>query len=378
MREGVHVYIDDQDRLTCEVVVQQQTQWLMPFDIAAYLIDFIEYDFTGYLSVIDALYELPIFGEYITSDTEKLEESLDVRYADLEECRELCRDIAAELEDVFGSLFILGELNQIDMKEDDGSASFWLHQARDMVEALRSVESAHTFISRAFDICFGNSDGVLPDRAKEFFKQYPDLLGHTFIEVFGFLPQTDGRLDFEQAERLADKFTSDSDGYFATLHEDQDSLSIVKGNLIRTHMEFLFFSFLELLRRGTRIQRCECCGSYFIPKTKKKTLYCDRVLRDEKTCKDIGPKLMQRYLKSADAAGAIEKYDKLYKMYYARAERYECRTDPNREKTGNDLTYDEFYTWSARAARARRQYVSGEISADEFLAEISMDIEFLT
>jgi len=64
-------------------------------------------------------------------------------------------------------------------------------------------------------------------------------------------------------------------------------------------------------------------------------------------------------------------------MYYARAERYECRTELDRDKTANDLTYDEFYTWSARATAARRRYIEEEISREAFLQEIALDIKDL-
>ena len=140
---------------------------------------------------------------------------------------------------------------------------------------------------------------------------------------------------------------------------------------MRSHKELLFFSFLELLRGDTRIQRCGCCGDYFIPRTKKKTLYCDRVVRDGKTCKVIGPKLTQRRYR--DLYKPLQEYDRIYKMYYTRAERYECRFDINRAKTANDLTNDEFCTWSAKAANLRQLYIVGEIQADIFLRGIALD-----
>jgi len=60
-------------------------------------------------------------------------------------------------------------------------------------------------------------------------------------------------------------------------------------------------------------------------------------------------------------------------MYYTRAERYECRFDINRAKTANDLTNDEFCTWSAKAANLRQLYIVGEIQADIFLRGIALD-----
>jgi len=366
------VYIDDQDKLARAIAGPEQTRWLEPIGIVDSLIDFISYDFTNFWAVIEALYELPIFGGYMNPYAENFEETLDVRGEDFEDCREYCRDIAEELEDPVGSFFICRELDIIDARQDNGYASFWLCQAKDMVEAVRSVISAHTFISRAFDICFGyNAEGSLPDRARAFFMECPDLTEHSFAEVFGFYPQKNGGLDYKYTLRLARELGADFDRYYSALHEKRNSLSIVKGYLMRSHKELLFFSFLELLRGDTRIQRCGCCGGYFVPRTKKKTLYCDRVVRDGKTCKVIGPKLTQRRYR--DLYKPLQEYERLYKMYYARTERYEGRFDLNRGKTSNDLTEDEFYTWSAKAANLRRLYIAGEMPADIFLRGIALD-----
>ena len=374
MHEGFHVCIDDQDKLVRAIVEPKYTRWLKPVDIAGSLIEFIEYDFTKYWHVIETLYKLPLF-DILNPDAKDFEASLDVRGSDFEECRNICRDIAEELENTVGSFFIRKELDLIDARKDNGYASFWLEQARDMVEALRGVITAHTFISRAFDICFRNTEKTLPERAQTFFSQYPDLLDHAFSEVFVFYPHTGGRLNYERTILLTKELGSDFDSYYSVLHKEANSVSIVKGNLMRSHKELLFFSFLELLRRDVRICHCECCGNYFVPRTKKKTLYCDRIIKGAKTCKDVGPKLTQKRQKGK--YGAIQEYDRLYKMYYARAERYECRAELDRDKTANNLTYDEFYTWSARAAAARRRYIGEEISREAFLQEIALDIKDL-
>lgn len=68
----------------------------------------------------------------------------------------------------------------------------------------------------------------------------------------------------------------------------------------------------------------------------------------------------------------LQEFDRLYNMYYARAERYELGTNLHRERTENDITYGEFYLWSERARRERGRYVRGEVSAVEFLATVSM------
>lgn len=61
--------------------------------------------------------------------------------------------------------------------------------------------------------------------------------------------------------------------------------------LFRSAADYYTFLVLHFIAAEPRVALCECCGRYFIPKTAKKTLYCDRVLKDDKTCKDLGPAL---------------------------------------------------------------------------------------
>lgn len=63
-----------------------------------------------------------------------------------------------------------------------------------------------------------------------------------------------------------------------------------KGYRFETLKSFLWFVFINFLQYDANFSECRYCGHFFIPKTKKKTLYCDRVrTADGRTCKDIGP-----------------------------------------------------------------------------------------
>lgn len=360
MNQGFHAFLDYEGKLVRAVIDQKTARWYPPVEIADNMIAFLEYDFSDYWNIVDALYELEVFDQ-----------SLDVSYDDYSWCVELCQEIGKGVEDPIGSYFICRELDQVMQKPDDGSASYWLHQARDMVESLRTVVYAHTFISQSVDICFGNHDEeLLPVRARKFFDTFPDLEFHAFLEVFSFLPHINGKLHYEHVVGMEKELGADFEAYYSVLHKERKSLYVVPSKLMRTHKELLFFCFLELLRRETHIRRCEYCGRYFIPKTKKKTLYCDRVLKNGKTCKEVAPKAKQKRAKELDAT--LREYERLYKMYYTRAERYENRMDLNRNRTEKDLTMDEFYLWSAGAQKDRSRYVDGEIDAATLLSLITM------
>lgn len=49
-----------------------------------------------------------------------------------------------------------------------------------------------------------------------------------------------------------------------------------------------FISILELIKNNTPIYICKHCGNYFIPSSKKNTLYCNNIYEHGKTCQEIG------------------------------------------------------------------------------------------
>ena len=49
-----------------------------------------------------------------------------------------------------------------------------------------------------------------------------------------------------------------------------------------------FISILELIKNNTPIYICKNCGNYFIPSSKKNTLYCNNIYEHGKTCQEIG------------------------------------------------------------------------------------------
>lgn len=49
-----------------------------------------------------------------------------------------------------------------------------------------------------------------------------------------------------------------------------------------------FITLLELIKNDTPIYICKNCGKYFIPSSKKNTLYCDNIYEHGKTCQEVG------------------------------------------------------------------------------------------
>ena len=138
--------------------------------------------------------------------------------------------------------------------------------------------------------------------------------------------------------------------------------------LFRSAADYYTFLVLHFIAAEPRVALCECCGRYFIPKTAKKTLYCDRVLKDDKTCKDLGPALKHKL--QAQNKKVVEEFDRAKQRMY---KRYERALDPNKKASKRDLSYAEYYEWLENAAEARGAYLAGKLSEKDALKAIRED-----
>ena len=134
---------------------------------------------------------------------------------------------------------------------------------------------------------------------------------------------------------------------------------------VRSAVDYYHFLLLQFVSSYPAVAWCHCCGRYFIPKTKKKTLYCDRILKDGKTCKEWGPVLKHR--QKAAQVSVVEEFDRAKRRMYKRYERAEFF---NKEPSEKDLSYEEYYQWLDRAVRARDDYLAGKLPAEEALKTI--------
>lgn len=131
----------------------------------------------------------------------------------------------------------------------------------------------------------------------------------------------------------------------------------------RSAVDYYHFLLLHFAAGKPNVARCRCCGRYFIPKTNKRTLYCDRILKDEKTCKAWGPVLKHR--KTVQGHEVIEAFDRVKRKMYKRYERAEYGI--NQKPSEKNLNYAEYYQWLDRAVRARDDYLEGKISKEDAL-----------
>ena len=131
--------------------------------------------------------------------------------------------------------------------------------------------------------------------------------------------------------------------------------------------DYYIFLLMQFLSAKPQIVRCECCGKYFVPKTNKATKYCDRVLKDGKTCKELAPSMKHKKMVLTDKV--VEAFDRAKRKMYRRYE----RNDGKIYMSPKGITYDDFYVWNDTATEARDKYLKGELTAEEALKIIEVN-----
>ncbi len=132
------------------------------------------------------------------------------------------------------------------------------------------------------------------------------------------------------------------------------------------YSDYYVFLFLKFAEQQRRVLECPCCGKLFIPRSNRAEIYCDRVLVDGKTCKQIAPKLMRKFKQRNDPL--LEEYERAKNRNYKRVERFE---DSDGNSNVMRLTFDEYKAWLDKASEAKRLYLQGKISADTFRQAIN-------
>lgn len=131
--------------------------------------------------------------------------------------------------------------------------------------------------------------------------------------------------------------------------------------------DYYIFLLMQFLSTKPQLVRCECCGKYFVPKTNKATKYCDRILKDGKTCKDLAPSLKHKKMVLTDKV--VEAFDRAKRKMYRRYE----RNDGKIYMSPKGITYDDFYVWNDAATEARDKYLRSELTAEEALKIIEVN-----
>ena len=204
-----------------------------------------------------------------------------------------------------------------------------------MVQAVRSLYLTRVQMRNIMEICFGTTEGMTQqERWTRTATVYPQLYTHAFS--VRWKPE-----------------------------EDQ----WVREYEMNSLLELYFFEVCTALRSDKRIVRCQHCWQYFVPKTKKKTDYCDHVWKDGSTCKKRGPNLKRKDGPNEDRY--LLAFKKLRARFYERDYRFYAGLP------GMSVPCGSYFGWIEDASAARVEYLEGTITGEEFLRRINPEGEEL-
>ena len=231
------------------------------------------------------------------------------------------------------SFFALGELlHQSLQAEDDGSASFLLDAGEELLYVLEDPIRAQVCLRNIFEMTFDGMERMTQrERFKRLCQVYPDI---------GKLCDPSTLPDVEPGQRVF-------------------RVNSIFG--LRMLELALYFQ-----QDAQRIARCDYCWSWFVPKTKKVTRYCDRVT-DGFPCKQRGSRFKRNLIEEQD--GALRICNQLRDRMYARLLRWQDAAPSERSRL-IPMEDNEYIAWSENARLARMEYLDGKLTAEDFLRRI--------
>jgi len=270
------------------------------------------------------------------------EERLDIPVDDLEDFVAEALFLPSMLQESDSvNFFALGEfLHQSLQMEDDGNASFLLKAGHQLLRILEEPIRTQTYLRNIFEMTFDGTERTSQrERFEKLLSVYPDVARFCDPALLDGAPEG-GRVF--SVHNLLGLYLLELALYF---HQDKQ-----------------------------RIARCEYCWGYFIPKTKKATRYCDRVI-DGFPCKQRGSRFQRNEIGERDEALLICK--QLRDRMYARYVRYRDTAPDGRSKL-IPMDIEQYDTWSENARLARMEYLDGKLTAEEFLRRIDITHELMS
>lgn len=241
---------------------------------------------------------------------------------------------------------------------DEGLFSVALQKVYDLLTALDKTNKLHGTLTRLM-----LEDAVPPDDGSAW---WMIQAGQTITEKLSAIMD----LQFLVNQALYDircgitldfenKYAFFAEAEFTQIYTLDKKLTVQYR--FRSIIDYYRFMMMRFLETSPNVASCEYCGRYFIPKTRKKTLYCDRVIKNGKTCKELAPAQKHKLLAESDEV--IQAFDRARQKMYKRYER--ARNSLHELEKG--ITYDEFYRCLDRVTAARDAYLKDKISAEEAL-----------
>lgn len=319
-KNGIYLSVngDDAVRVIIENNVKIQTDRIK---ISGELIEELEYNQSGYSTVLDHIRDkaepLDGIGEY--SDEQFAEvTNLALQLAD-----------AIRENDLTTGVLLRAAIKKYPETNNDGTAMFLLTTMNSIIEELRGLPRTRYILYK-----------YLKSRSE--FEPHDKWLETNVLPEGYFF-----RRDYPCEIINYDLFTN------------EPKLSQVF--FFDNYSDYFVFLFLKFAEQQRRVLKCPCCGKLFVPKSNRAEMYCDRILINGKTCKQIAPKLMRKFKQKNDPI--LEEYERAKNRNYKRVERYE---NSGWDSSVMELTFDEYSAWLDKASRVRRLYLQGKVSREQF------------
>lgn len=127
-------------------------------------------------------------------------------------------------------------------------------------------------------------------------------------------------------------------------------------NSVTEYINILFYAFVS---NNPIVSVCNNCDRLFVPKTKKLTLYCDRVTNEHTTCKQIGAKNKHNDKIKTDPVL------KAYQLEKHRIEMYCLRSKQDKYDF-----FDDYFDWLRIFEPKIAEYKTGNYDGDKLIEEI--------
>ena len=318
---GLYVALQNGGIIKRTLVTNKGETELDKTTIGAELIWFAELDFSTYL---DALIKIEDLAEKTEDDGDPKNYGtvyLDIFDELLTETNELVYDI----EDVYPALGSLLRFDLLDHTPKDDGTGMYVYNAKYAI--CEQIAEPVRFYILLREVLEDLSFGVPLD----FEDKYATLTQGTVTQHYTFA----GTLETEYCFRS-----------------------------IKNYYKFLLINYLN---SNPNVARCFCCGQYFIPKTRKATLHCDRVISNGKTCKEIAPTIKHKI--AVDRDPVLKAFERTRQKMH---KRYERAAD-SLKKLSKGISIEEYWNWSEAASAARDKYLKGELTAEEALKIIEVN-----
>lgn len=319
-KNGIYLSVDGDDAV--RVIIENSTKIQTDrIKISEELIGELEYDLSNYEIVL----------EHIIEKTEPLDDIGAYSEEQLTDVSDAALELADGVRenDLASGVLLRATVNRLLDFEDDGTAMCLMTTMSNIVDALREPLDTRYILYKYLK------------SQSEFDTHDKWLETNVLFEGYFF------RRDYPCEIINYDLFTN------------EPKLSQVL--FFDNYSDYFVFLFLKFVEQQRRVLECPCCGKLFVPKSNRAEMYCDRVLIDGKTCKQIAPKLARKLKQRNDPL--LEEYEKAKNRNYKRVERYE-------NSDGNSgvmrLTFNEYKAWLDKAGEMKRLYLQGNVSAEEF------------